>query len=76
MSKELLEFIINRVSYLTINPEHGGDWANLCYNVGSVACKKCQQEQCDSAGGGIPKPSEYKWIIKKKGTESERSEEQ
>jgi len=72
MSKELFEFIINRVSYLTIKPEYGGDWITLCYNASSKNCKKCQQEQCSLAGGGMPKPSEYKWIVKRKGLKEDK----
>ena len=62
--QEILEFIINRVSYLTIKPEYDGEWAGLCVHAkGGVHCKICQQEQCDAAGGGMPEPSKYKWKV-------------
>jgi len=61
--KEFLEHLINRTSFLTIKPEFGGEWSSLCHNAGKKLCDKCQQEQCDAAGGGIPEPSEYKWRV-------------
>ena len=71
--KDILEFVINRVSYLLVKPECGGEWSKICVNAGKEVCKECQQEQCDSAGGGMPEPSEYTWkvIRRKKGTESD-----
>lgn len=63
-TRELLEFIINRTSYLTMKPEYGGEWTGQCVHASrGMLCKTCQQEQCDSARGGIPEPSEYKWKI-------------
>lgn len=62
---EILEFVINRISYLTIKPEFGGSWGPLCVNRGKDLCKECQQEQCNSAGGGMPDPKDYQWLVKR-----------
>jgi hypothetical protein len=64
--REILEFVINRVSHLTIKPEFGGSWESLCVHQGKEHCKKCQQEQCNSAGGGMPDPDDYEWRVIKK----------
>ena len=64
--KECIEDEINRTTYLLIKPEYGGEWTRLCVNQGKEICKKCQQIQCDSAGGGVPRPSEYKWIVSRR----------
>ena len=61
MRKESLEDMINRTSYLLIEPKL--PWNMICVNRGKENCKECQQIQCDSAGGGVPKPSEYKWKV-------------
>lgn len=66
MSREAAEFEINCESYLLVKAEFGGSWHTICHNSGTDLCKKCQQIQCDSAGGGIPKPEDYKWLVVEK----------